>query len=147
MQVNSIPTTQFSTAIFRNTQSISCMLSLIKCSVSGHSEKNALWDTHFSLFSPSPPWSWMVGGPSGHQVLAESAICLYRQHLHPRGLISACHPSMYPSTHPPFLCPPSLALSLYPHLSHHSNIFLPIAPTYMSIPPKTSPPHAYCYRF
>ena len=43
---------------------------------------------------------------------------------------------------PPFLWPPS-----HSHLSHHSNIFLPISPTYMSIPLKTSPPHAYCYRF
>ena len=33
--------------------------------------------------------------------------------------------------HPSFLWPPSLSLSLYSHLSHHSNIFLPISPAYM----------------
>ena len=98
----------------------------------------------FSPFSPSPSWSRIGGGPAGHQFLSENAIWFCRQHLHPRSPISAWNPSLYPST---ISLVPSLSLSLHPHLSHHSNIFLPISPGYMSIPLKTPPPHAYCYLF
>ena len=77
-----------------------------------------LLNTNFSPFPPSPLWSGMGGCPVGHQVLSENAIYFYCQHLHPRGPIS--HVILH-CIHPPFIQPPSLSLSLYPHLGHHSS--------------------------
>jgi len=97
-------------------------------------------------FSPSMLWSRMSSGFAGHQVLSESVIWFYCQHLHLRSHISVCHPSLYPLT---FFAPSplSLSLSLYLHLSHHYNIFLRISSAHMSILLKRSSPHVYCDSF
>ena len=100
-----------------------------------------------NFFSPShlvrrgPGWVAVLQGTKFYQRMpSDSIVNIFIREAPSQHVILHC-------IHPPFLWPPSLSLSLYPHLSHHSNIFLPISPTYMSIPLKTSPPHAYCYRF
>ena len=71
---------------------------------------------------------------------ADSIVSIFIQEAPSQHFILLC-------IHQPFLWPPSLSHTLYPHLSLYSNIFLPISPAYISIPLKTYPPHTYCDRF
>ena len=98
--------------------------------------------SHLShLVRRGPGWVAVLQGTKFYQRMpSDSIVNIFIQEAPSQHEILHC-------IHPPFLWPPSLSLSLHPHLSHHSNIFVPVSPGYMSIPLKTPPPHAYCYLF
>ena len=93
------------------------------------------------LVRRGPGWVAVLQGTKFYQrMLSDSIVIIFIREASSQHVILHC-------IHPPFPWPPSLSLSLYPHLSHHSNIILPNSSAYMSMVLKTSPPHASCYHF
>ena len=90
--------------------------------------------SHLShLVRRGPGWVAVLQGTKVYQRMhSDSIVNIFIQEAPYQYVILHC-------IHPPFLWPPSPYLSLYPHLSHYSNILLPISLVYMST-------HAYCYR-